>query len=206
MSIFSRLQIVALALGVVILIYAVYQSSGSAEAAVISQNPAAAQATFLGDYVASGIGRFLLYQQPAPTASFPEYGYIPVKRNAWGQWRIGTGGPCSSPNPQPMTSTVDFHAHYLPSIYGDNDPTAYSVVCGHVNNVDAHTAAVRWADGTVTRSLVKQDWFLILKPARQAACQLQLLDNTEMVIQTIDLAQVDFPSTDTTTPLPPCTN
>lgn len=206
MSIFSRLQLVALALGVIILIYAVYQSSGSAEAAVISQDPAATQFTFLGDYVAPfGLGRFLLYQQSAPLGALPEYGYIPVKRNVWGQWHIGTGGPCSRPQPEAMTSTVDFHAHYLPSLYGDNEPTAYSVVCGRVHDIQAHTAAVRWADGTVTTSLVKQDWFIILKPGRQAACQLQLLDNTETIIQTIDFAQIDFPSTDTTTQLPPCT-
>lgn len=207
MSLFSRLQVVALALGVIILIYAVYQSSGSAEAAVIDQYPAAAQFTFLGDYVASsGLGRFLLYQWQAPAAPAPLYGYIPVKRNFWGQWLVGNGGHCSSVSVEQVTSTVDFHAHYLPFVYDYTDPTAYSVVCGHVHDIQAHTAAVRWQDGTITTSLVKQDWFMILKPARQAACQLQLLDNTETVIQTVDLTQVDFSSTDTTTPLPPCTN
>lgn len=205
MNTFSRLLIVGLAFGALLLLYGVWQSQKSAEAAVIEQDPAAAAFTFLGDYVAPfGLGRFLLYQVQAPTAAAPIYGYIPVKRNFWGRWRVGAGGYCSSASATQASSTVDFHAHYVPSIYGYNDPAAYSVVCGRVHDIQAHTAAVRWEDGTITQNLVKQAWFVLLTPARQAACQLQLLDNTETVIQTIDLTQLDFPSSDATTPLPRC--
>lgn len=206
MTMFSRLQVIALVLGALILFYGVWRSQETAEAAVIAVYPAAANFTFLGDYVAPfGPGRFLLYQWQAPTAAAPLYGYIPVKRNFWGQWQIGAGGHCSSASATQASSIVDFHAHYLPSIYGYQDPTAYSVVCGHVHDTQAHTAAVHWEDGTVTKSLVKQEWFVLVKPERQAACELQLLDNTETVVHTIDLTQLDFPSTDATTPLPRCT-
>ena len=99
---------------------------------------------------------------------------------------------------------VDFHAHYLGSPYGSSASAAYSVVCGRINSTAVHTVIVRWADGALTEALVKQGWFIILKPERQAACQLQLLDTTETVMQTIDLAQFDFSSNDATTPLPPC--
>lgn len=205
MNTFSRLLLIALALGAVLLGVAVYLSRGTAEAAVINTYPAAAQFNFQGDYVAPfGIGRFLLYQWQAPTDTQPVYGYIPIKRNIWGQWRVGTGGRCSNSSTEPVGGIVDFHAHYLGSPY-DATAALYSVVCGRVNSTEVHTVAVRWADGALTGALVKQGWFIILKPERQAACQLQLLDNTETVMQTIDLAQFDFISTDATTPLPPCT-
>lgn len=204
MNPFSRFLLIALALGALLLGGAVYLSRGTAEAAAIQAYPAAAQFDFQGDYVAPfGIGRFLLYQWQTPTASFPTYGYLPIKRNWWGQWRVGTGGQCSNSSTEQAGGIVDFHAHYLGAPY-DSTAAVYSVVCGRINSTAVHTVVVRWADGALTGALVKQGWFIILKPARQAACQLQLLDNTETVMQTIDLAQLDFISTDATTPLPPC--
>ena len=205
MNPFSRFLLIALVLGAVLVGVAVYLSRGTAEAAAIQAYPAAAQFDFQGDYVAPfGIGRFLLYQWQTPTASFPRYGYLPIKRNWWGQWRVGTGGKCSNSSTEQAGDIVDFHAHYLGSPYDATASAVYSVVCGRINSTAVHTVAVRWADGALTGALVKQGWFIILKPERQAACQLQLLDNTETVIQTIDLAQFDFISTDATTPLPPC--
>lgn len=205
MNTFSRLQVIALVLGVSILFYGVWRSQETAEAMVIAEYPAAAHFTFLGDYVAPfSLGRFLLYEVQAPTAAAPTYGYIPVKRNFWGRWRVGAGGHCSSASATQVSNVVDFHAHYLSWMYGYQEPASYAIVCGRVHGTQAHTAAVHWEDGTVSKSLVKQDWFVLVKPERQAACQLQLLDNTESVIQTIDLTPLDFPSTDATTPLPRC--
>lgn len=209
MNAFSRVVLIAFLCGGAILGIGVLQSQKTAEAAVLKQDPAAAQFKFQGDYIAPfGLGRFLLYQWPAPTATAPVYGYIPVKRNFWGQWRVGTGGPCSSTSTATRATSaldlVDFHAHYVGRIYGNDKPADYSVICGRVASAEVHTVSVRWEDGAITEGLVKQGWFIILKPGRQAACQLQLLATTETVIQTIDLAQFDFPSTATTEPLPRC--
>lgn len=205
MNSFSRLLLIALTLGALALGVAIYLSQGTAEAAAISVYPAAAQFDFQGDYVAPfGIGRFLLYEWQTPTAPFPRYGYLPIKRNWLGQWRVGRGGQCSNSSTEQAGGIVDFHAHYLGAPYDATASALYSVVCGRINSTEVHTVVVRWADGALTGALVKQGWFIIMKPARKAACQLQLLDNTETVIQTIDLAQFDFISTDATTPLPPC--
>ena len=205
MNSFSRLLLIALALGVLCLGVAIYLTQGTAEAAAIRAYPAAAQFDFQGDYVAPfGIGRFLLYQWQTPTAPFPTYGYLPIKRNWLGQWHVGYGGKCSNSSTEQAGGIVDFHAHYLGSPYDATASAAYSVVCGRINSTEVHRVVVRWADGALTGALVKLGWFIILKPERQGACQLQLLDNRETVMQTIDLAQFDFISTDATTPLPPC--
>ncbi|MCE7987265.1 MAG: hypothetical protein DYG89_39355 [Caldilinea sp. CFX5] len=198
-------KFIALVLCIAILSYGVRQSQGTAEAAVVKQYPAAAQFEFLGYHLAPfWQGQFLLYRWQASGELLPEYGYISVKRNLWGQWRVGTGGKCSSSDTAQLASLADFSAHYLWYTYGYNEMVSYSVVCGRTSSAQVQTVAILWADGEVTAEPVAQGWFMILRPERQAACQLQLLDQQRTVIHTIDLAQFDFTTADSTTPLPGC--
>lgn len=178
---------------------------GAAEEAVIQVYPAAAHFEFQGYHAAPlGLGKFLLYRRQAPASPFPAYGYIPVRQNFLEQWRVGNGGKCSSADTMPPTSLVTFHAHFLWLTYGYNEMSSYSVVCGHTDSSQVQAVAVRWQDGTITQDQVEHGWFMLVKPERQAACHLQLLDQANTVIHTMDPAQIDFTSTDATTPLPPC--
>lgn len=82
---------------------------------------------------------------------------------------------------------------------------SYSVVCGRTVSPQVQAVAVLWEDNEMTVEPVVQGWFVVLRPERQAACQVQLLDKTKAVIRTMDLAQFHFTITDATTPLPTCT-
>lgn len=205
MKVILRFKSIALVLCVVILVYGVRQIHGTAEEAVIKEMMPGVQVEFQGRHVAPfGLGQFLFFRQQAPAAPIAEFGYIPVKRNLWGQWRMGAGGKCSSINTAESANLVDFHAHYLWHPYSYDEIVAYSIVCGRTSSTQVQTVVVIWQDGIVTEEPVDQGWFLIMRPERQAACQLQLLDKTKGVIGTIDLAQFDFTTTDATTSLPAC--
>lgn len=188
------------------LFYCVRQSQGTAVAALLAAAPPGVQIEVLGAYPAPWrLGQFFLYRRQASATAFADYRYAPVKRDLWGRWRVGAGGKCSSAAGEQATALVNFHAHYLWYTYGYDEMVSYSVICGRVDSTQIQTVTVIWADGEVTAAPVAQGWFVVLRPARQAACQLQLLDQAKTVIQVIALAQIDFAMTDATTPLPVCT-
>lgn len=192
-------------IGLMLVLFMVRQSQGTAEASILQAKPVAEYFVFQGHHNApSALGELIFYRWQLPNSGTVEYGYIPVKRALLGAWQVGDGGKCSGATGASAGTLIDFHAHYLWHSYGYNFTSSYSVVCGHTDSANIHAISVLWQDGAVTTDAVTNGWFALVQPDRQAACQLRLLDEANQVTHTIDLATTEFSTTDATTPLPSC--
>jgi hypothetical protein len=151
------------------------------------------------------IGNVLFFSWKDANSATVQYSYVPVKRKLIGDWRVGYAGSCSQDGEkQARMEFASFQAHYLWLPYDYNSMTEVSIVCGHINRQTIQTVSVIWQDGTITSDEVKEGRFVLFAAGRIAACQLQLFDSSNTLVEEIDLRQIDFVSTDATTTLPHC--